>query len=521
MGIRRIIATATAFVISCSAIPVVSCFSLDSSAAKSRTSSGSVPFSKENKASDEEDIIESTRTPVIDQTTPSADEIDEKFIVTPEDVEIAPGERKTINIYAENGSDRKAAQFIAQVIDENLPIKCATATMSKVKCSAVPVASEYKEINGTWYCDTLDSGEPQEIDTSKPVARFDITIPANTKAGTYEWKLDRFHVVESGYDAIEFDAVLKTGKIIVTDIVTDIVTEIYTHPIYTYGKVNSYPTKTIYECGEELDFSGIEFESEGGGQTYDAQDLAFDSEGAKMHKSVIGEDGASHEFSEFSTLPAGEYTVVLEGSTGGYYNYDLCQNVYITYNVTIRPESATEATTSEKKLIGTWSEKTPHNSGDLPIVFKFNEDGTARISWKNDSSGYYVPITWSTEDDVLQYHEEVEDGSDASYFISFSDDALVLQKTKNGDASYVLYKDALSLGDVNNDSKVDAKDASLILVEYASLSTDGKSVLSDEVKNAADVNKDGKVDSKDASSVLQYYAYTSTGGTGSIEEFLE
>ena len=121
---------------------------------------------------------------------------------------------------------------------------------------------------------------------------------------------------------------------------------------------------------------------------------------------------------------------------------------------------------------------------------------------------------------MLKYHEEVENGSDASYFISFSDDALVLKKTKDGDASYVLYKEALSLGDVNNDGKVDAKDASLILVEYASLSTDGKSVLSDEAKTAADVNKDGKADSKDASAVLQYYAYTSTGGTDSIEKYL-
>ena len=192
-----------------------------------------------------------------------------------------------------------------------------------------------------------------------------------------------------------------------------------------------------------------------------------------------------------------------------------------TTSTTTETTSVSSTTTiSDEKLIGTWSEKTPHNPGNLPIVFKFNEDGTARISWKNDPSGFYVPITWHTEDDVLKYHEEVEDGSDASYFISFSDDALVLKKTKDGDASYVLYKEALSLGDVNNDGKVDAKDASLILVEYASLSTDGKSVLSDEAKTAADVNKDGKADSKDASAVLQYYAYTSTGGTDSIEKYL-
>ena len=86
-------------------------------------------------------------------------------------------------------SGRKAAQFIARVDNANLPIKGATATMSKVKCSAVPVAFEYKEINGTWYCDSLDSGEPQEIITDKPVA--------------FSWLdwiwFSRFNIIRSGY----------------------------------------------------------------------------------------------------------------------------------------------------------------------------------------------------------------------------------------------------------------------------------------------------------------------------------
>ncbi|MDO4864455.1 MAG: hypothetical protein Q4A05_09825, partial [Ruminococcus sp.] len=149
-------------------------------------------------------------------TTPLNYEVDEKFIVKPEDATVEAGGTVNINIMCENGSDRKAGQFIAQVIDENLPIEGATATMTSVRCSAVATKPEYKEINGTWYCDTLDSGEPQEIDTSKAVAKFAITVPADATPGVYEWKLDRFHVVENGYDAIEFDAVLATGKLEVT-----------------------------------------------------------------------------------------------------------------------------------------------------------------------------------------------------------------------------------------------------------------------------------------------------------------
>ena len=158
---------------------------------------------------------QTTTTQTAGTTTPSDSEIDDKFIITPADVEAAPGQTVRVAINCENGSNRKAAQFVAQVIDANLPIKGATATMEKVKCSAVEGGCEYKLIGDTWYCDTLDSGEPQEIKTSKAVATFDITIPADAEPGEYEWKLDRFHVVESGYDGIEFDAVLKTGKITV------------------------------------------------------------------------------------------------------------------------------------------------------------------------------------------------------------------------------------------------------------------------------------------------------------------
>ena len=174
---------------------------------------------------------------------PDDSEVDEKFIVTPKDAEVAPGETVTVSIMCENGNDRKAAQFVAQVIDENLPIKGAKATMTKVKCSAVPVAGEYKEINGRWYCDTLDSGEPQEIDTSKAVARFDITVPADATPGEYEWKLDRFHVVENGYDAIEFDAVLKTGKLKVTGDVTTTTSEETTTT--TQGDETTTATTTV------------------------------------------------------------------------------------------------------------------------------------------------------------------------------------------------------------------------------------------------------------------------------------
>lgn len=77
-------------------------------------------------------------------------------------------------------------------------------------------------------------------------------------------------------------------------------------------------------------------------------------------------------------------------------------------------------------------------------------------------------------------------------------------------------------GDINGDGFVDAVDASLILAEYAALSTDGISTFSDLQKVSADINKDGLTDACDASLVLAFYAYLSTNGTETdIEKWLE
>ncbi|MDE6539638.1 MAG: hypothetical protein K2K66_05565, partial [Ruminococcus sp.] len=66
-------------------------------------------------------------------------------------------------------------------------------------------------------------------------------------------------------------------------------------------------------------------------------------------------------------------------------------------------------------------------------------------------------------------------------------------------------------GDVNDDGKIDAVDASLISIEYASLSTiDAISTFTVEQTNAANVNLDEFVDARDASAIQCYYAYLST-----------
>lgn len=94
------------------------------------------------------------------------------------------------------------------------------------------------------------------------------------------------------------------------------------------------------------------------------------------------------------------------------------------------------------------------------------------------------------------------------------------------DMTYDEYLDYLAqlpeylLGDVNNDADIDARDATLVLEQYASLALSGVNSLTDQQMTAADVNTDSSVDARDATVILRYYAYRSLNGTGTLEEFM-
>ena len=88
---------------------------------------------------------------------------------------------------------------------------------------------------------------------------------------------------------------------------------------------------------------------------------------------------------------------------------------------------------------------------------------------------------------------------------------------------YLRYKDVLKgidedkelvhdkeLGDIMADGKIDAKDASFILVAYSNASTGMGDGLTEDQRAAGDVNSDRKIDAKDASAILAYYSLVST-----------
>ncbi|WP_024860732.1 NPCBM/NEW2 domain-containing protein [Ruminococcus flavefaciens] len=83
---------------------------------------------------------------------------------------------------------------------------------------------------------------------------------------------------------------------------------------------------------------------------------------------------------------------------------------------------------------------------------------------------------------------------------------IVTTTVTTGTTKPVEYK----LGDVNNDGKINAVDASTVLTYYANISTNKDGGLTEAQKKAADIDNNGDINAVDASYILSYYAYTST-----------
>ena len=87
-------------------------------------------------------------------------------------------------------------------------------------------------------------------------------------------------------------------------------------------------------------------------------------------------------------------------------------------------------------------------------------------------------------------------------------------------ATAIVSDEEILLGDASMDGFVNAIDASMVMSEYALLSTSNKTIFSEKQTKAADVNKDGKCDSIDATIILAYYSRVTTRGFITIEEYV-
>ena len=135
------------------------------------------------------------------------------FVITPQDVNVKPGDTVEVEVGVQAGG-HKVGQYVVRLDDADLP-QGITASLEDKVCYAVKDSGTYtfEKIQDTYYCGTLKSGDPLEVDESQPVMIFQFKVPTTAKPGSYDWTFSRFHVVEDGYNKIEFDANVKSAKI--------------------------------------------------------------------------------------------------------------------------------------------------------------------------------------------------------------------------------------------------------------------------------------------------------------------
>lgn len=128
-----------------------------------------------------------------------------------------------------------------------------------------------------------------------------------------------------------------------------------------------------------------------------------------------------------------------------------------------------------------------------------------------DGDTYYIKVEY-VDGDVFYLKNSAESDSMTYYAFSHVENGYI--KIDNGKQSNV------SLGDIDNNSVINAIDASIVLSYYAMVSTNKDGGFNENQKLAADVNSNGVINAVDASYILSYYAYTSTGGTIGFREYL-
>lgn len=160
---------------------------------------------------------------------------------------------------------------------------------------------------------------------------------------------------------------------------------------------------------------------------------------------------------------------------------------YNTINITFK----TPLMETETKL-----EVTSENTDDYPIAY-FNADVNSEIP----AGAYRIYFLTEPEDNsdqrltLISYR--YDNGKSGTFAPEVRDQQIVVSDRM--------------FGDVNDDGKIDAVDATLVSTEYASLSTAGAvSTFTTEQTYSADVNLDKYVDASDSTAMQCYYAYLST-----------
>ena len=210
-----------------------------------------------------------------------------------------------------------------------------------------------------------------------------------------------------------------------------------------------------------------------------------------------------------------------------------------TSAITTAKTTTTAAATADKRIVGSWyvfhvNIKTDsYDFTDDKGVVTFNNDFTVEAKSKitmdsdgklHENDGYWTKNgTWSIKGDKyyatpsgIQETEFIYDAASDTISVSLTDAYLVMKRGGK-------ITSPINLGDINNDGKVNAVDASTVLTYYANISTNKDGGFTESQKKAADVDNNGDINAVDASYILSYYAYTSTTKEDimSIEEYMK
>ena len=187
---------------------------------------------------------------------------------------------------------------------------------------------------------------------------------------------------------------------------------------------------------------------------------------------------------------------------------------------TTTTESTTTTTTTESTTTTTTTESTTTTTTTESTTTTTTTESTTTTTTTESTTT--ITTTESTTTTTTTESATTTESTSSSTESTSTTQTTVASSTGEQGSTTTETQTVNNLGDVNEDDKVDAKDASLILVEYSKASTGAESGLTESQKLAGEVNGDGKIDAKDASAILAYYAMasTATGDVPTLKEFI-
>lgn len=156
---------------------------------------------------------------------------------------------------------------------------------------------------------------------------------------------------------------------------------------------------------------------------------------------------------------------------------------------------------------------------DYELLIMGNNNGTMSFEKAIIENGNVTTLSTITDVPVQNgfvYTEVIEEGITVALACDLDGDG-----TTDQTLSAEVQENTLAMGDLNDDTNIDASDAAMILVAAAAVGAGEDSGLFSAQEAAADVDSDGTFNAIDAAYILQYAAAAGAGYTGSFADFLD